>query len=414
MISVYSVLSAVLYFNLALALVFILRRSRRFLVHYSVTVLVLLAVLSLVRLLVPIHLPSPLVLRSQTVLPAIERFLSLRLLPGDSRATPGAILLVLWAAGAGFFAVREARAILRARQTMRAYRTQDAPEVQRIALENGVRAHVLVTPDAAVPYAAGLFRPRIILPSGIPEEELPYILLHEAQHIRGRDAWIKLFFIGIRALFWFNPLVHLFFRDLDALLEMRCDAAVTEGMDDARKMRYLSAILAFSERLVPQGAASALSGAPNALRQRFDLLLTLKKRRSGQAQAAICLAALALFLASYTVVVQPYVRPEGLSLFETHSYIVRTHRDRYVLYLGGISTGYELTREQLSEPPFSRMTILEDRFHTQEAPPEQIAESEETGWYFRQMDGKLEMRLWSFTYRIWRSDWQAVGDSFTP
>ena len=60
------------------------------------------------------------------------------------------------------------------------------------------------------------------------------------------------------------------------------------------------------------------------------------------------------------------------------------------------------------------MTILEERKMPRESPPEQIADGEETGWYFRQKNGGLEMRLWSFTYSVWRGEWESVGDAFMP
>ena len=415
MISVYLILSAALFFNLALALVFVLRRSTHFLVHYSVSVLVLLAFLSLVRLLLPIHLPDPLVLHSQIVLPAVEDFLERPVFPALPWTKPGLILLAVWAAGTAAFIVRDSIRTGKAYKVQRALPAIDAPQMQALAASLGIRASVIVSPDVSVPFAAGLFRPKICFPdTPLSEQDRRFILLHEDRHIRGGDAWIKLFFLLLRDLFWWNPLSHLFLRELDALLELRCDAAVTQDMDEDEVLRYLAVILAFSESAVSPRAASALTGAPNALRQRFEVLLQLRKRRSFSARAALCALALFGFLASYAVVVQPYVRPEDAALFESGSYIVKMDSNRYVLYFGGLPTGYMLDKAQLSEPPFDRMTVLEDRKLRRETPPEQISDSEETGWYFRQMDGRLEMRLWSFTYRIWRGDWQTVADVFAP
>ena len=61
--------------------------------------------------------------------------------------------------------------------------------------------------------------------------------------LRGGDARIKLFFLLLRDLFWWNPLSHLFLRELDALLELRCDAALTQDMDEDEILSYLAAIL---------------------------------------------------------------------------------------------------------------------------------------------------------------------------
>lgn len=35
--------------------------------------------------------------------------------------------------------------------------------------------------------------------------------------------------------------------------------------------------------------------------------------------------------------------------------------------------------------------------------------AEETAWYFRVVDGIVQMRLWSITYRKWLTEWIDVG-----
>lgn len=35
--------------------------------------------------------------------------------------------------------------------------------------------------------------------------------------------------------------------------------------------------------------------------------------------------------------------------------------------------------------------------------------AEETMWYFRTVNGMMQMRLWSLTYRKWLTDWIDIG-----
>lgn len=37
------------------------------------------------------------------------------------------------------------------------------------------------------------------------------------------------------------------------------------------------------------------------------------------------------------------------------------------------------------------------------------ARAEETTWYFRVVNGRTQMRLWSLTYRKWLTDWIDIG-----
>lgn len=41
--------------------------------------------------------------------------------------------------------------------------------------------------------------------------------------------------------------------------------------------------------------------------------------------------------------------------------------------------------------------------------PGDPSKPEETMWYFRVVDGIMQMRLWSLTYRRWLTDWIIVG-----
>ena len=44
-------------------------------------------------------------------------------------------------------------------------------------------------------------------------------------------------------VFWWNPAVWLMKRDVEQLIELRCDAAATKGMSHAEKIGYLEAIV---------------------------------------------------------------------------------------------------------------------------------------------------------------------------
>ena len=72
MISAYSICSAVIFYNLSLVLVFLLRRKTRFLARYSTSVLLFITVLGLVRLFTPIDLKPAVVIPSTTILPAVQ------------------------------------------------------------------------------------------------------------------------------------------------------------------------------------------------------------------------------------------------------------------------------------------------------------------------------------------------------
>ncbi|MCI9337401.1 MAG: hypothetical protein HFH93_07665 [Lachnospiraceae bacterium] len=94
------------------------------------------------------------------------------------------------------------------------------------------------------PFVIGFARPILLL----PEREfrpgvLKFIFLHECCHIRQRDTLYKLFWLLMRSLLWFQPLIYLLAALGSRDVEVACDEAVVEGRDMAERKEYGSALL---------------------------------------------------------------------------------------------------------------------------------------------------------------------------
>ena len=59
----------------------------------------------------------------------------------------------------------------------------------------------------AYPFILGIFRPRIYIPSGMPEDQVGYILRHERAHLARRDHWWKPLGFLLLSVYWFNPII---------------------------------------------------------------------------------------------------------------------------------------------------------------------------------------------------------------
>lgn len=117
-----------------------------------------------------------------------------------------------------------------------------------ISLKRKVRASLpacgyWVCDDIPAPCVLGLFRPRIYLPSGFPEDQIPLILAHERSHLRRGDPWWKLLGFAVACVYWFHPLVWagyvLFCRDV----ELACDEKAVAGLDQSSRASYSRAML---------------------------------------------------------------------------------------------------------------------------------------------------------------------------
>jgi Zn-dependent protease with chaperone function len=119
----------------------------------------------------------------------------------------GTLLALAWGVGSAVMVGRFARGlwlVARLRQTLRA---AHEPALDRTVAEAcramGMRClEVCETRLALAPFSMGLVRPVIVLPEGLAreleEEQLRYVLVHEAAHIKRRDPWVALLQPSVR------------------------------------------------------------------------------------------------------------------------------------------------------------------------------------------------------------------------
>ena len=94
---------------------------------------------------------------------------------------------------------------------------------------------IRTTSQCAAPVTVGCFHPTILLPGNWrswPGTQLAVVLAHESEHVRRRDPLVQWLALFNRAIFWFHPAAWWLERELSALAEESCDAAVlAQGHD---------------------------------------------------------------------------------------------------------------------------------------------------------------------------------------
>ena len=100
------------------------------------------------------------------------------------------------------------------------------------------------------PVSFGWKKPFVVLPnqkmSDLSHDELEHIILHELTHIRHGDLITNYLFCAMQALYWFNPMVWLAFRQMRRDREAYCDWTVlTELGDENARIQYGQTILRF-------------------------------------------------------------------------------------------------------------------------------------------------------------------------
>lgn len=140
------------------------------------------------------------------------------------------------------------------------------------------------------PFAFGLLRPRIYLPAGLPEEDLPWVLAHERAHIRRGDTCKKALGLLLLAVYWFQPLCWLGWRAFCRDLELACDERATEGLTLPERKAYALALLRCS---APAGALGAAGFGEQPICVRIRTIL---RRRSQPRWVSILLGTVCALL----------------------------------------------------------------------------------------------------------------------
>lgn len=126
------------------------------------------------------------------------------------------------------------------------------------------------------PFIFGLIKPKIYVPSGISEEQIGYIALHEKAHLKRKDHfWKPLGFIFL-SVYWFNPVMWIAYILLCRDIEIACDEKVIKNMPNTEKKSYSETLVSCSvqRRMV---MACPLAFGEVGVKQRIKSVLNYKK-----------------------------------------------------------------------------------------------------------------------------------------
>lgn len=319
MISFFSFITAVLWLNITLFVIFLLRRSSVFRVKYSIEALLLVAALGVIRICLPLDFAFAKIFNSHTVLPAMRRVFQIDIMPGADSISLGTFILMVWIAGSLAVLSKAAREMQEKTKLRKQYSKVHNARIYSVAKGLGINKNsIVISGDVSSPYVIGVIRPHIYLPDiKLSNNAWNLVLRHEIQHFKSHDTLIKLFHLILVSVFWWSPFVHIFRRELDQLLELRCDANVTKHMCGGEKREYILSILAVLKQInkpeevaSPESASALVSlGAFGFTHERFRAVLDEDKPRPSK--RLVLLVPIFLFMLSFMFIIQPTGQPTG-------------------------------------------------------------------------------------------------------
>lgn len=168
---------------------------------------------------------------------------------------PEAVAAAIYALGAAIIAALLLLQLLRIGRLRRAARLDSTP---RYTIVNTRRR-----------ISSFSFLRSIYVWEGLPAEELPAVVAHEASHIRHRHSIERLAMEALKAALWWNPFVWIASRRLTEVQEFEADSDVLRSGFD--RTRYMSTIF---RQLFGYSPEIANSLRDSLTKKRFEMMLT--------------------------------------------------------------------------------------------------------------------------------------------
>uniref|UniRef100_UPI004055F808 BlaR1 family beta-lactam sensor/signal transducer n=1 Tax=Acetatifactor sp. TaxID=1872090 RepID=UPI004055F808 len=221
----------------------------------------------------------------------------------------GYILLGIWIVGILAMIILVIKSSLRLRTLEKSALPLQNPEVRRLyhrcLAEMGIHRNIPVYSTAFLksPIIVGLLKPCIYLPIHLisdytlshsansericitgysnecNESDMRYMLLHELQHYKHKDA-VGSFLMNLAGVvYWFNPLVWYALKEMRNDREVACDTSVLKMLEEDAYEDYGNTLINFAEKisLSPFPFAAGLGGNMEQMKRRIINIASYEK-----------------------------------------------------------------------------------------------------------------------------------------
>ena len=207
----------------------------------------------------------------------------------ETPSITGYILLGIWIVGILAMIILVINSSLRLRTLEKSALPLQHPEVRRLyhrcLEEMGIHRNIPVYSTAFLksPIIVGLLKPCIYLPihliSDHNESDMRYMLLHELQHYKHKDAVASYLMNLAGVIYWFNPLVWYALKEMRNDREVACDTSVLKMLEEDAYEDYGNTLINFAEKvsLTPFPFAAGLGGNMEQMKRRIINIASYEK-----------------------------------------------------------------------------------------------------------------------------------------
>lgn len=329
----------------------------------------------MLRMLIPINFPFTYSIYFKNILMKIGDILYYHFHFFGRIIMPSDILFGIWIIVSLILLARFIARSISVRSVLKKYilNEEDSEVYKRFIKKSGIHSlRIAVTPEKTASIF-GVIRPILILPQkGILEEDLKFIILHELEHYRHHDLWIKFLLDVLSCFHWWNPCIYLLKRDTNLALELCTDQRVIKNSDKREKLDYAESLLRVSKafatgtnKTVSQVHYDLSLVEKGSLQIRVQRLLDAKRtKRHTLFNGVQTLFLISLLMFSMFIVFEPAsheipeeVQSDTFSITPDNAYLIK-EKGEYHLY---VNDEYLSTIDQTSvEESFSDIPIIKE------------------------------------------------------
>lgn len=207
----------------------------------------------------------------------------------DTASITGWILYGLWLVGILAMIILVLKSSLRLRTLKKSALPLQNPESRRLynncLKESRINKDIPIYSTAFLksPIIVGHLKPCIYLPihliSDYNATDIRYMILHELQHYKHKDALINYLMNIAGVLYWFNPLIWYALKEMRNDREVACDTSVLKMLKEYDYEDYGNTLINFAEKvsLTPFPFAAGISGNMKQMKMRIINIASYEK-----------------------------------------------------------------------------------------------------------------------------------------
>ncbi len=361
-----TVLMALLTSSILVGLIAIIFLHNNTLVCAGYKLLGIFVGLAVIRLIVPLEFPFTMNIRLAPMLSKIIALIRKPQIPIlNATVSIWNIFVIIWVAGILFNLVRYIKQYYHAQDYILKYGRDRTKDIRYKTILDSICVQqkrknsfrVMELPNMNIPIIYGLKNPYIILPDNlsISEEQLYYVLYHEAMHHFHHDFFIKCIIRFFSIVYWWNPAFTILYKQTNTLLEMHIDEIITHKEVDITE-KYAECLLYMKKNSINHSSQQIsdflnrescllVQSQDKDFKRRLIMLLqdfAMPKKIFTSIMLTVLMAG--IYLASYSFIVEAnYYVPQFVeeSLFVPNAdstYFIQNDDFCYEVYINGIYT----------------------------------------------------------------------------